>query len=167
MDKTNDYKAFSDAFMDRLAERRRRALLGVKLMDASKAQLEWELAGAKALNEEYAAVLANAMSHKMVSDQLSDQLFDILKRAPELIRSKDASERAQQRYKDDPKQEAKRFVRECWDRWQSTADLYKSQAAFARDMMEKVGIEVGGSLTSIDTITKKWIPEFRRATRKE
>jgi len=111
-------------------------------------------------------VLTNAMSHKVVADKLSDQLIDILKRAPELIRSKDASERAQQRYKDDPKQEAKRLVRACWDQWQSTADLYKSQAAFARDMMEKVGVDVGGSLTSIDTITKKWIPEFRRDTRK-
>ena len=166
MDEINDDKVFSDAFMDRLAERRSRVLLGVKLMDASKAQLEWELAGAKALNEEYAAVLADAMSHKIVADKLSDQLVDILKRAPELIRSKDASERAQQRYKDDPKQEAKRLVRACWDRWQSTADLYKSQAAFARDMMEKVGVDVGGSLTSIETITKKWIPEFRRDTRK-
>ena len=166
MDEINDYKAFSDAFMDRLAERRRRVLLGVKLLDASKAQLEWELAGAKALNEEYAAVLADAMSRKISVDKLNDQLVDILKRAPELIRSKDASERAQQRYKDDPKQEAKRLVRACWDRWQSTADLYKSQAAFARDMMEKVGVDVGGSLTSIETITKKWIPEFRRDTRK-
>ncbi|MFL9987137.1 hypothetical protein [Paraburkholderia sediminicola] len=166
MDESNDYKAFSDAFMDRLAERRRRVLLGMKLIDATKAQLEWELAGARALIEEYEAVLADVISHKMVADKLNDQLVDILKRAPELIRSRDASERAQQRYRDDPKQEAKRFVRECWDQWQSTADLYKSQAAFARDMMDKVGINVGGSLTSIDTITKKWIPEFRRDTHK-
>jgi hypothetical protein len=39
----------------------------------------------------------------------------------------------------DPKTEKKRFVREIWDRWQREPALYPSQAAFARDMLDKYG----------------------------
>lgn len=130
MDESNDDKAFSDAFMDRLAERRRRVLLGVKLVEATKAQLEWELAGARALIEEYEAVLADAMSHKIVADKLNDQLVDILKRAPELIRSKDARDRAFERHKKSPAADHKRTAREWFDRWCKQTDLYATKEEF-------------------------------------
>lgn len=37
----------------------------------------------------------------------------------------------------DPKQNEKAFVRECWIKWQKNADSYSSQAACARDMLNK------------------------------
>ncbi|KVN46814.1 hypothetical protein WT12_14610 [Burkholderia territorii] len=60
------------------------------------------------------------------------------------------------------KQKDKENVREYWDRWQREPHLYDSQEQFARDMLEKFGEESGGgTLTSADTIKKKWIPEFK------
>lgn len=38
----------------------------------------------------------------------------------------------------DPKQLEKAFVRECWLKWKKTPGSYKSKAAFARDMLNKV-----------------------------
>jgi hypothetical protein len=37
----------------------------------------------------------------------------------------------------DPKQKEKKFVRECWDKWQASPSNYLSQAEFARDMLSK------------------------------
>jgi len=37
----------------------------------------------------------------------------------------------------DPKQKEKILVRECWNAWQVRLTAYKSNAAFARDMLEK------------------------------
>ncbi|EMN5130208.1 hypothetical protein RVV79_003324 [Burkholderia contaminans] len=60
------------------------------------------------------------------------------------------------------KQKDKEQVREYWERWQREPLLYDSQEQFARDMLEKFGAESGsGTLTSADTIKKKWIPEFK------
>lgn len=37
----------------------------------------------------------------------------------------------------DGKQAAKRFVEDCWKDWQTSPERYKSQAKFAKDMLEK------------------------------
>ncbi|WP_146229991.1 hypothetical protein [Paraburkholderia tropica] len=79
-------------------------------------------------------------------------------------RRKQAYDAAMVRVKRDPKQADKARVREYWDKWQKNSDLYKNQAEFARDMLEKFGKENNGSLTSTDTIVKKWIPEFRKSS---
>lgn len=52
-------------------------------------------------------------------------------------RSELARMAASERIKNDPKQREKEFVFECWKRWQSTPETYKSKAAFARDMLSK------------------------------
>lgn len=136
MDNSEENRAFSNAFMDRLAERRQRVLLGVKLMDASKAQLEWELAGAQALNEEYAAVLAEAMRHKSVGDEINHQLAEILKRAPQLIRSMDAKKRVATRHAASPAAEAKKVARESFDRWVKDSSLHKTKEEFIQCFLD-------------------------------
>jgi hypothetical protein len=67
------------------------------------------------------------------------------------------------RLEKDPKQIDKARAKEYWLRWQKEPGLYKSQREFAEDMIEKFGIDAGGSLTSVDTIKNKWIPEWRAA----
>ncbi|CAH2796209.1 MAG: hypothetical protein CPDRYMAC_4488 [uncultured Paraburkholderia sp.] len=58
-------------------------------------------------------------------------------------------------------------MRECWDNWQANPSVYDSQAAFARNMMDKFGVDAAGNLESEATITNKWIPAFKRDFRKE
>ncbi len=41
------------------------------------------------------------------------------------------------RWRDDPKQAEKEFIRKCWCEWKENQDRYKSKAAFARDMLSK------------------------------
>ena len=52
-------------------------------------------------------------------------------------RSKFAAESAMLRYKNDPKQKEKVFVRECWDAWQKKPKSYTGKADFARSMLDK------------------------------
>lgn len=55
----------------------------------------------------------------------------------------------------DPRQEAKRFVYECWQEWQAGRTAYSSQAAFARDMLSKWdGVLV--SQPSIEAWCRQW-----------
>ena len=59
----------------------------------------------------------------------------------------------------DPKQEAKRLVRECWDAWQNEATRYKNQAKFARDMLDKFPeLENQASI-------EKWCREWKKLIR--
>lgn len=44
---------------------------------------------------------------------------------------------AQSKLKSDPKQAAKKLVLEIWEKWRKEPNLYKSKAAFARDMLDK------------------------------
>jgi hypothetical protein len=55
----------------------------------------------------------------------------------EILNSKASRDAAAQRYKNDPKQVDKAFVRECWLEWQAGRTQYASGAAFARDMCDK------------------------------
>lgn len=41
------------------------------------------------------------------------------------------------RHANDPKQESKAMVRECWDAWKIEPSRYKGKAAFAKDMRDK------------------------------
>lgn len=48
-----------------------------------------------------------------------------------------ASEGGISRTSNDPKQQDKVVVRECWDAWQKRPEIYEGKAAFARDMRDK------------------------------
>ena len=53
-----------------------------------------------------------------------------------------------------PKQEAKKIVRACWDKWQMNPKLFPGKAAFARDIIEKE-LEVK-STRVIERWCKEW-----------
>lgn len=53
------------------------------------------------------------------------------------MRSKLAANSAMARYKKDPKQKEKIFVRECWAIWQTRPESYDGKASFARAMLDK------------------------------
>lgn len=53
------------------------------------------------------------------------------------LRSAQARKAALARLSLDPKQRDKAFVKECWEAWQNNREKYRTQAAFARDMLEK------------------------------
>jgi hypothetical protein len=124
------------------------------------------LANAEALIEHLHLLMTEAVRQKVVADAALDMAIHMVEQMPAAIASKAGKRRAELRYAKDPKQDAKRFVRECWDRWQLNPNQYESQIAFATDMMEKVGEDAGGPLKTPLTITNKWIPEFRRAVHK-
>lgn len=58
------------------------------------------------------------------------------------------------RHRDGPKAAEKRFVYECWQDWQAKPHLYKSKAAFCRDMLEKC--EHLTSTKKIEDWTREW-----------
>lgn len=53
-----------------------------------------------------------------------------------------------------PKQDAKKIVRACWDKWQLNPELFQGKAAFARDIIEKE-LEVR-STRVIERWCKEW-----------
>lgn len=58
----------------------------------------------------------------------------------------------------DPRQQAKQFVFECWHEWRAGKTTYTSQAAFARDMLSKwEGVLV--SQPSIEAWCRQWKKE--------
>lgn len=70
---------------------------------------------------------------------------------------------ARKRHDNDPKQEAKQFVKECWKQWKIKPVRYSSQTAFANDVLTKVAINKNGDpIISFDTIVKKWIPDWTK-----
>ena len=72
---------------------------------------------------------AQAFSNSQVIESGSDSL--------NRARSKFAAESAMSRYKKDPKQKEKMFVRECWEAWQKEPSKYGGKAKFAKDMLTK------------------------------
>ncbi len=62
------------------------------------------------------------------------------------------------KHEGDPIQAVKKHVLDCWRNWQKNPDNYKSQAEFARDMVDKWPELLK---KSHETIKKKWIPEWR------
>jgi hypothetical protein len=61
---------------------------------------------------------------------------------------------ANSKWDKDPKMVDKKFVKECWDRWQKNPHEYKSKAAFARAMLDKC--EHLTSNKVIEDWTRKW-----------
>jgi len=57
----------------------------------------------------------------------------------------------------DGKQEARRFVHECWQDWHEGRTRYKSASAFARDMLDKQP-----GLTS-ETVVTRWVRKWRKS----
>lgn len=79
------------------------------------------------------------------------------------VRSQIGAKAARARYLKDPKQDAKRFVHECWLEWKKNPSRYARQYDFAVDMMKKVPAGKDGEpIISPETITKKWIPLWNR-----
>ncbi|WP_155848163.1 hypothetical protein [Advenella kashmirensis] len=68
------------------------------------------------------------------------------------------SKAAAKRLLNDPKQEEKKFIYECWKEWKKNSINYKSKAAFARDMIEKCEY-----LTSTKKI-EDWCREWEKET---
>jgi hypothetical protein len=77
-------------------------------------------------------------------------------------RQEAASKAAAVKVEKDPKTEKKRTVREIWDRWQREPNIYPSQAAFARDMLEKYGGGSAGDLKS-QAVIQRWCKEWKDA----
>lgn len=71
-------------------------------------------------------IVASARAHRLAED---------LKSAPSRAALKAA--KAKLAKDKDGKQEAKRFVEDCWKDWQKKPDSYSGQAEFARDMLSK------------------------------
>ncbi len=74
------------------------------------------------------------------------------------LRSGIGRQAAEARIKKDPRQQEKQLIKECWQNWQADKSQYKSKAAFARDMMEKVE-----HLTSAKKI-EDWCREWEKET---
>lgn len=102
-----------------------------------------------------AASLALRAAEAFANFQAIESGNDNLQKA----RSELAVRNATERYKRDPKQAAKAFVKECWNQWQENPTLYNTQSTFASDMLTKVQTNAEGNpIISFDTILKKWIP---------
>ena len=67
----------------------------------------------------------------------SDARKEITESAVRNERKKHALEGAKAKLSKDISQEDRALVRECWESWQKRPDLYKTKAAFARDMLTK------------------------------
>lgn len=67
------------------------------------------------------------------------------------------------RLESDPKQEAKRRVKECWGLWQLDPSRYTSKASFARDMLSKY--EALDSQPVIEGWCRTWAKEAVDASR--
>jgi hypothetical protein len=86
-------------------------------------------------------------------------LFDgvIYGRINKVTKSMSAKDNVKKKLENDPKQDEKKFVFECWQQWQKKPELYGSKAAFARDMLDKCVC-----LTSQKKI-EDWCREWQKA----
>jgi len=80
------------------------------------------------------------------------------------VRSESASQAALERYKNDPKQKAKAEVKVLWESWQdldenARKNRYKSQAAFAKDMLEKFEI------LENQNVIERWCTQWKGAAK--
>ena len=88
---------------------------------------------AKCLNADGSVSSAIAAARAFAIYQEIEWSADSLER----VRSKLAADSAMARYKKDPKQKEKIFVKECWAIWQTRPDSYDGKASFARAMLDK------------------------------
>lgn len=68
---------------------------------------------------------------------LHRDITDIATVLRDLQKSQDARETANKKHADDPKQAAKKSVKECWELWQKKPERYAKKSVFAKDMLEK------------------------------
>ena len=105
-----------------------------------------------------ALAAAEAYSNYLAIDTGSEQL--------QSVRREMGVKAAMERYRNDPKQKAKAFIKECWNDWLQTPSRYKTQSAFAQDVIAKLEPGPDGeSLISFDTVLKKWIPSWRKESK--
>lgn len=76
----------------------------------------------------------------------------------EVQRSLSGSRAAAKRLMNDPRQEEKTFIRECWRDWKKGITNYKSKAAFARDMIDKC--EHLTSIKKVEDWCREWEKEY-------
>lgn len=95
-------------------------------------------------------IAANCLSNYLI---YSKDKLDIQE-----IRTEMGRQAAKMRLKKDPKQQEKQFIKECWNNWQTNKSQYKSKAAFARDMLDKVE-----NLTSAKKV-EDWCREWEKET---
>lgn len=60
-----------------------------------------------------------------------------MERGAKLQKSAFAVENANKGVAKDPRQQDKKFVKECWEKWQDSLESYISKTAFANDMLDK------------------------------
>lgn len=53
------------------------------------------------------------------------------------VRAQQAAKAVKVKLAKDPRQEAKRLVKECWQEWRAHPTRYRTKAAFAKDMLDK------------------------------
>lgn len=94
-------------------------------------------------------------TNELISSNLdSDSIWEFVFLAGDLRESMKAKFSAKKRLEADPKQEAKKKVRELWDLWQREPARYRSKAAFARDMLDKF------ELLSNQRVIERWCQEW-------
>jgi len=76
--------------------------------------------------------------------------------------SKKAAQNAAKRHANDPRQDDKSFVLDCWKFWQEKPQQYKSKAAFARAMLDKCEHLV--SQKKIEDWCRQWELAFKNGT---
>lgn len=75
----------------------------------------------------------------------------------ELLNKRLKAEAANVRWKLDPKNKEKAFIKECWMNWRDCPSNYESKAQFARDMLDK-----SAHLTSTKVI-EDWCREWEKS----
>lgn len=91
--------------------------------------------------------------YEAVSMQRNRMFFDediAINRLLERFKTRSAEHAARSRHAKDPKQAALKKVRGHWEQWQADPAIYRSKAAFARDMCEAYPV-----LTSVKVIEDK------------
>ncbi|MDR6537292.1 hypothetical protein [Variovorax soli] len=77
-------------------------------------------------------------TNELIASNLdADSIWEFVFLAGNMRESMKAKLLAKRRLEADPKQGAKKQVRELWDLWQKDPSRYRGKAAFARDMLEK------------------------------
>lgn len=110
---------------------------------------------AKLLDQFQRGIIVNALKLR------SGDSAGLIKRAHDYGRKAIPSKGGKSRAEKDPRNEEKAFIKECWLHWQEAPALYKSKAAFARDMLDKCEL-----LTNYKVI-EDWCREWKEESKLE
>jgi len=97
--------------------------------------------------------LAMSYAHELLSTGVIDR--EAIERG---AREAAARRAATARHANDPKQLAKRFVRDCWSDWNAEPSRYATTTAFARDMLDKQP-----ALAS-EAVIARWVRTWTKGT---